>query len=70
KYRTSGVGVVKGSQVAHLAPPAKHVPGLMKDLFGYLKNDQELALIKSCVFHYEMEFIHPFIDGNGRMGRL
>jgi Fic family protein len=70
KYRTSGVGVVKGSQVAHLAPPAQYVPGLMKDLFGYLKNDQELALIKSCVFHYEMEFIHPFIDGNGRMGRL
>lgn len=70
KYRTSGVGVVKGSQVAHLAPPAQNVPGLMKDLFNYLKNDQELALIKSCVFHYEMEFIHPFLDGNGRMGRL
>ncbi len=69
-YRTSGVGVVKGSQVAHLAPPAQNVPGLMKDLFNNLKNDQELALIKSCVFHYEMEFIHPFIDGNGRMGRL
>jgi Fic family protein len=69
-YRTSGVGVVKGSQVAHLAPPAQNVPGLMKDLFNYLKNDQELALIKCCVFHYEMEFIHPFLDGNGRMGRL
>ena len=70
KYRTSGVGVVKGSQVAHLAPPAQNVPGLMKDLFNYLKNDEELALIKSCVFHYEIEFIHPFLDGNGRMGRL
>jgi Fic family protein len=69
-YRTRGVGVVKGSQVAHLAPPASNVPGLMKDLFQYLKNDNELALIKSCVFHYEMEFIHPFLDGNGRMGRL
>lgn len=69
-YRTRGVGVVKGSQVAHLAPPAANVSGLMKDLFQYLKNDAELALIKSCVFHYEMEFIHPFLDGNGRMGRL
>ena len=69
-YRTRGVGVVKGSQVAHLAPPASNVPGLMKELFQYLKNDEELALIKSCVFHYEMEFIHPFLDGNGRMGRL
>jgi Fic family protein len=42
----------------------------MKDLFEYLKDDKELTLIKSCVFHYEMEFIHPFIDGNGRIGRL
>ena len=70
KYRTRGVGVVKGSQVAHLAPPAENVPGLMKDLFLYLKDDKELPLIKGCVFHYEMEVIHPFLDGNGRMGRL
>jgi Fic family protein len=42
----------------------------MSDLFEYLKDDEELTLIKSCVFHYEMEFIHPFLDGNGRMGRL
>lgn len=69
-YRTRGVGVVKGSQLAHLAPPASNVPRLMKELFQYLKKDDELALIKSCVFHYEMEFIHPFLDGNGRMGRL
>ncbi|PZX56716.1 Fic family protein [Algoriphagus chordae] len=69
-YRTSGVGVVKGSEVAHVAPPAHNVPGLMKELFQYLKNDEEISLIKSCVFHYEMEFIHPFLDGNGRMGRL
>jgi len=43
---------------------------LMKDLFKYLKNDKDILLIKSCVFHYEFEFIHPFIDGNGRIGRL
>lgn len=70
KYRTKGVGIVKGNIVEHIAPPAENVPFLMKDLFEYLKDSEELTLIKSCVFHYEMEFIHPFIDGNGRMGRL
>lgn len=69
-YRTEGVGIVKGTQVTHLAPPAHNVPHLMNDLFQYVKSDPEIALIKSCVFHYEMEFIHPFIDGNGRMGRF
>jgi Fic family protein len=69
KYRKQGVGIVKGSKVEHLAPPYEKVPHLMKDLFKYLKSN-EIELIKSCVFHYEMEFIHPFIDGNGRMGRL
>lgn len=70
KYRNQGVGIVKGSQIEHIAPPYENVPYLMKDLFEYLKDKTELTLIKSCVFHYEMEFIHPFIDGNGRMGRL
>ncbi|MBL0102593.1 MAG: Fic family protein [Bacteroidetes bacterium] len=70
KYRTGGVGIVKGSEVKHVAPPASKVPALMKDLFLYLKADVDLPLIKSCVFHYELEFIHPFSDGNGRMGRL
>lgn len=70
KYRTQGVGIVKESKVQHVAPPAQNVPFLMKNLFDYLKNSNEIELIKSCVFHYEMEFIHPFIDGNGRMGRL
>jgi Fic family protein len=69
-YRTSGAGIVKGSKVAHIAPPASNVSSLMKELFMYLKKSDDLILIKSCVFHYEMEFIHPFADGNGRMGRL
>ena len=70
KYRKQGVGIVKGSKVEHLAPPFENVPYLMEDLFKYLKESDEIELIKSCVFHYEMEFIHPFLDGNGRMGRL
>ena len=70
KYRNKGVGIVQGSNVAHIAPPAENVVYLMSDLFDYLKNDKDISLIKSCVFHYEMEFIHPFLDGNGRMGRL
>jgi Fic family protein len=69
-YRKQGVGIVKGSKVAHLAPPSDRVSQLMKSLFSYLKKDEDLTLLKSCVFHYEMEFIHPFLDGNGRMGRL
>ena len=70
KYRNKGVGIVKGSKVEHLAPPFGNVPYLIKDLFEYLKKSDEIELIKSCVFHYEMEYIHPFLDGNGRMGRL
>ncbi len=70
KYRNQSVGVVKGAEVEHIAPPFENVPHLMKDLFEYLKKSDEIELIKSCVFHYEMEFIHPFLDGNGRMGRL
>lgn len=70
KYRKDGVGVFDGNQVVHLAPPADKVPFLMSDLFEWLKNSDVHPLIKSCVFHYEFEFIHPFQDGNGRMGRL
>ncbi|WCO00295.1 Fic family protein [Psychroserpens ponticola] len=70
KYRNQSVGIVKGSKVEHLATPFENVSYLMKDLFEYLQKSDEIELIKSCVFHYEMEFIHPFLDGNGRMGRL
>ena len=70
RYRHQGVGIFQGSRVAHVAPPSENVPHLMNDLFKYIRITEELTIIKSCVFHYEMEFIHPFMDGNGRMGRL
>ncbi|MEM6877835.1 MAG: Fic family protein, partial [Bacteroidota bacterium] len=69
-YRQGGVGVVDGEKVIHIAPPFKRVPSLMGDLFDYLANYEEEIILKSCVFHYEFEFIHPFSDGNGRMGRF
>ena len=70
QFRRKAVGILKGNNITHVAPPGDMVYALMKDLFDYIKNDKEIRLIKSCVFHYEFEFIHPFIDGNGRMGRL
>ena len=70
QFRRTAVGIVKGDNVTHIAPPGDIVYPLMKDLFDYLKNDKDILLIRSCVFHYEFEFIHPFVDGNGRMGRL
>lgn len=70
RFRTGNIGVVSGMQVIHQAPPPALVPKLMQDLFGWLKRSQDHLLLRSCVFHYEFEFIHPFTDGNGRMGRL
>ena len=70
QFRTASVGVVQGDRIAHLAPPGWNVDNLMTDLFRYLEKGEDNLIIKSCVFHYEMEFIHPFMDGNGRMGRL
>jgi len=69
-YRRGGVGVMEGSHVIHMAPPADRVPALMGDLFHWLATSDAHPLIASSVFHYEFEFIHPFADGNGRMGRL
>lgn len=69
-FRQGGVGVFAGTEAVHIAPPAKRVPVLMMDLFEWLKQSKDHLLIKSCVFHYEFEFIHPFSDGNGRLGRL
>ncbi|MCR5316645.1 MAG: Fic family protein, partial [Treponema sp.] len=70
KYRNDGVGIFDGKEIVHLAPPADRVPALMADLFEWLRTTDVHPLVKSCVFHYEFEFIHPFQDGNGRMGRL
>lgn len=71
QWRTKDVGIFKGKEIAHVAPPAKMVPQLMEDLVAYIKDTKEFPwLIKGCFFHYELEFIHPFSDGNGRIGRL
>lgn len=70
RYRSGGVGVFGESGLVHMAPPPQRVPELMGDLFEWLKKSKDHLLIRSCVFHYEFEFIHPFSDGNGRTGRL
>ena len=71
KYRNHGEGVFDGDKIIFVAPPENMVPTLMKDLFNWLKNDKETPLlIKSCIFHYEFVFIHPFGDGNGRTARF
>ncbi|HBD06227.1 MAG TPA: cell filamentation protein Fic [Firmicutes bacterium] len=71
KYRNNAEGVFDGNKVIFIAPPANLVPKLMGDLFNWLKNDNDVPiLIKSCIFHYEFVFIHPFSDGNGRTIRL
>lgn len=70
KFRNSGVGIFAGNQVVHMAPPAKFVPEHMNNLFEWYDKSTMHPLVKSCIFHYEFEFIHPFADGNGRIGRL
>lgn len=70
KFRSGGVGVFDGDVVIHLAPPAALVPGQIQDLFDWYQTSEMHPLIRSAIFHYEFEFIHPFADGNGRMGRF
>ena len=70
RFRSKGVGVFNKQGCVHLAPPATRVPLLIDDLFDWLKKSKDHLLIRSCIFHFEFEFIHPFMDGNGRMGRL
>lgn len=70
KFRRGGVGVYSDKGLVHMAPPAERVPQLIDELFEWTKQAKDHLLIRSCVFHYEFEFIHPFSDGNGRSGRL
>ena len=69
-FRSKGVGVYAGEQLIHAGTLANYVPGLIGQLFDWLKKSNLHPLIKGCIFHYEFEFIHPFVDGNGRLGRL
>ena len=69
-FRNQAVGIHKSGKIHHVAPPAHKVSGLMGELMQWLSSAQDHPLITSSVFHYEFEFIHPFSDGNGRMGRL
>jgi Fic family protein len=69
-FRSGGVGIFRGEQLVHMAPPASRVPELVGDLFRWLRQTPEHPLVAGCLVHYELEFIHPFEDGNGRMGRL
>ena len=70
QLRVGNVGVYREKQLIHMAPPASQVLRLMNDLLGWLKTTELHPLIAGAVFHYQFEFIHPFADGNGRMGRL
>lgn len=70
KYRNEGVGVFDGNIPIHIAPPHTRVPVLMGQLLNWVKIAKLPQVVKSCIFHYEFEFIHPFMDGNGRMGRM
>lgn len=70
KFRSGGVGIFAGEQLVHMAPPAHLVREQIDQLLHWSKASGIHPLIKSCVFHYEFEFIHPFTDGNGRIGRM
>ncbi len=69
-FRSGGVGIYAGEALIHAGTPPQYVPGLISELFQWLKELTLHPLIKSCIFHYEFEFIHPFADGNGRTGRM
>ena len=70
-FRTRPVGVVdQEGRVLHFGTLPQYVPDLVMELLDWVKNSDVHMLIRSCVFHYEFELIHPFADGNGRVGRL
>ena len=70
RFRSGGVGVFEGEALIHMALPAQFVPEHIQNLLIWYKQSELHPLIKSAVFHYEFEFIHPFVDGNGRLGRM
>lgn len=70
-FRSGNAGVYTGEHILiHAGSPANYVPSLIQELFAWLRTSNMHPLVKSCIFHYEFEFIHPFADGNGRTGRL
>ena len=70
RFRNGNVGVFDGDILIHAGTPAAHAPEVMAGIFGWLKQTSMHPLLASCVFHFEFEFCHPFLDGNGRTGRL
>ena len=70
RFRSKNAGVYQGDKLIHMGTLPEYIPELINNLFLWLKNSEEHPLIKAAVFHYEFEFIHPFQDGNGRIGRL
>ncbi|MDR0491384.1 MAG: Fic family protein [Oscillospiraceae bacterium] len=69
-FRNDNVSVFHSKEIVHIAPPADNVSGLVANLIQWTKEAAVHPLVKSCVFHYELGFIHPFSDGNGRIGRM
>lgn len=71
KWRKGNAAIFKGTEIIYFAPTARRVSLLMQDLFEFIAQDKQISgIVKVCIFHYEFEFIHPFSDGNGRIGRL
>lgn len=70
-FRKEEVAVLEASKIAHIPPNSQKVPLLMRALFSYIKRRTDLSwIIRACLFHYGIQYIHPFTDGNGRMGRV
>jgi len=70
EFRDCEVGVFKGPVAVHIPPEHDDVPDMVGDLMEWSKGVKLHPLVMSCIFHGRFEYIHPFVDGNGRMGRL